>query len=269
MHSTLVGDSSRIYRGGAVLRPNPQDRNLDILKTESEGKSFIYKRVPKHVFNLSQQIGNDCPSSRHLRMHSILIYPYFRDTFLALLEKDPAFPPDERGKIMRGVGEAVQELHSKDWIYADIKPDNVLVDWTCDSEGNKVVTNRSPESHTGMSNRASDIYSLGLVFLYALGGRGLLILKDYQDLVKAGISAEQAVVVKHFCYFGPVPESLYEQIKDKDWRSAFRAASREAKAADLGEEAIEMLSGMTNLDPRARLTIDQVLALPFWQQLTS
>lgn len=34
MHSTLVGDSSRIYRGGAVLRPNPQDRNLDILKTE-------------------------------------------------------------------------------------------------------------------------------------------------------------------------------------------------------------------------------------------
>lgn len=34
MHSTLVGDSGRIYRGGAVLRPNPQDRNLDILKTE-------------------------------------------------------------------------------------------------------------------------------------------------------------------------------------------------------------------------------------------
>lgn len=145
MHSTLVGDSGRIYRGGAVLRPNPQDRNLDILKTEfvalrkkngnilsneprrSEGKSFIYKRVPKHVFNLSQQIANDCPSSRHLRMHvdcnaqeSILIYPYFRDTFLALLEKDPAFPPDERGKIMRGVGEAIQELHSKDWIHAGL-----------------------------------------------------------------------------------------------------------------------------------------------------
>lgn len=68
----------------------------------------------------------------------------------------------------------------------------MLVDWTCDSEGNKVVTNvalgdldiacklkegetrltphaignamwRSPEGHTGMSNRASDIYSLGLV----------------------------------------------------------------------------------------------------------
>lgn len=108
-------------------------------------------------------------------------------------------------------------------------------------------------------------------------------MRDYQDLVKAGISAEQAVVVKHFCYFGPVPESLYEQIKDKDWRSAFRAASTEADAAvgeeplmrigawvqDLGEEAIEMLSGMTNLDPRARLTIDQVLALPFWQQLNS
>lgn len=51
---------------------------------------------------------------------SILIYPYFRDTFLALLEKDPAFPPDERGKIMRGVGEAIQDLHSKDWIHAGL-----------------------------------------------------------------------------------------------------------------------------------------------------
>lgn len=105
-------------------------------------------------------------------------------------------------------------------------------------------------------------------------------MKDHQDLVKAGVSPEQAVVVNHFCYFGPVPESLYEQIKDEDWRSAFRAASTAAEAAvegepflrmgawvqELGEEAIEMLTGTMNLDPRGRLTIEQVLALPFWQQ---
>jgi hypothetical protein len=34
----------------------------------------------------------------------------------------------------------------------------------------------------------------------------------------------------------------------------------------LGEAALEMLSGTTSLDPRARLTIDQVLALPYWTE---
>jgi serine/threonine protein kinase len=51
---------------------------------------------------------------------SILIYTYFRDTLLALLKDDPAFPPDERLKIIRGVGEAIQELHSKDWIHTGL-----------------------------------------------------------------------------------------------------------------------------------------------------
>lgn len=49
---------------------------------------------------------------------STLFYPYFRDTLLQLLRDDPAFSPDERLKIMRGVGEAVQELHSKGWVHA-------------------------------------------------------------------------------------------------------------------------------------------------------
>ena len=201
-----------------------------------------------------------------------------------------------------------------------------MVDWTCDSEGKKVVTAvalgdfditcklkegesrltphavgnamwRSPEGQTGITTRASDIYSLGLVvspayvqnndpsdscaqYIYTLGGGDFLILNDYQNLVKAGISPEQEVVTKHFCYFGPVPESLYQQIKDEKWRNALQIASKMAETEveerpmlrmtvwgqELGETALDMLSGMTNLDPKARLTIDQVLALPFWRE---
>ncbi|CZS96161.1 uncharacterized protein RAG0_05596 [Rhynchosporium agropyri] len=316
MNSTIIGDSGRTYTDGTVLRRHPQDSKLDIFKARYADKSFIYKRVPKAFFDLSRRLANDFPSSRSLRTHvdcnseeSILIYTYFRDTLLAVLEDDPAFPPDERLKIMQGVGEAIQELHAKDWVHADVKPDNVLVDWTCDSEGKKVVTAvalgdfditcklqegesrltpdamgnamwRSPEGQTGMTTRASDIYSLGLVYIYILGGGDLLILNDYQKLVKAGISPEQEVVTRHFCYFGPVPESLYQQIKDEKWRNALQLASKMAKAEveerpmlrmmvwgqELGETALEMLSGMTNLDPKARLKIDQVLALPFWQE---
>lgn len=80
---------------------------------------------------------------------------------------------------------------------ADIKPDNILVNWTRDEEGNKIITNvalgdfditykcetgalirsthavgnaiwRSPEGQTGRGMcKVSDIYSFGLVVSYS------------------------------------------------------------------------------------------------------
>lgn len=47
----------------------------------------------------------------------ILVYRYFRDTFLSLLRKRPDFPQQEIKKIMRCTAEAVKELHDKDWIH--------------------------------------------------------------------------------------------------------------------------------------------------------
>lgn len=123
----------------------------------------------------------------------ILVYPYFRGTLLALIQEDPDFPPAERKKILRRVAEAIQELHAKGWMHTDVKPDNILVNWTCDKEGNKTVTDvalgdfdiasksvtgqprqtpfaignvmwRSPEGQTGMGvTKASDMFSFRLV----------------------------------------------------------------------------------------------------------
>ena len=120
-------------------------------------------------------------------------------------------------------------------------------------------------------------------YVYALGGGELITLSHYQNLIKAGITPEQEIVTKHFCYFGPIPESFYQQIEDEKWRTALQLASRMAEAEvkerpmlrlrvwgqELGETAMDMLSGMTNLDPNARLTIDQVLAHPYWQECVS
>lgn len=47
----------------------------------------------------------------------ILVYPYFRDTFLALLREHPDFPIKEIKKILRCTAEAVKEFHDKDWIH--------------------------------------------------------------------------------------------------------------------------------------------------------
>jgi serine/threonine protein kinase len=141
----------------------------------------------------------------------ILIYPFFKDTLLALIKKDPDLSVAGRKKILRCVGEAIQEFHSKSWIHlgapaaqniqnvsnqfamTDVKPDNILVNWSRDGEGRKIIGDvalgdfdiafksehgepretphavgnamwRSPEGQTGRGvTKASDVFSFGLV----------------------------------------------------------------------------------------------------------
>ena len=79
----------------------------------------------------------------------MLVFRYLKSTLLGLIQSNPEFPTGARKKILRQVGEAIQELHNKDWVHlgispyleddrmkisgadlhdlADVKPDNVLV----------------------------------------------------------------------------------------------------------------------------------------------
>jgi serine/threonine protein kinase len=163
---------------------------------------------------------------------------------------------------------------------ADVKPDNILVNWTCDREGNKTVTDvalgdfdiafnseggesrqtpyaignvmwRSPEGQTGKGvTKASDMFSFGLVVsetcsksrihtklylqcIYAMGGGDLLLLNDYQELVRRGTSPEQEILVRHFSYFGPVPGGPLKQVNSEDWCNALKGAS------EIAEEAVK------------------------------
>jgi hypothetical protein len=104
-------------------------------------------------------------------------------------------------------------------------------------------------------------------------------LDNYHELVKSGISPEQEIVTRHFCYFGPVTEGLLKRVGDEDWCHNLKLASATADRAlkeqpelrfaqwgeDIGPEAQNMIAGMTNMDPTARTTIDQVLAHLWWQ----
>ncbi|KAI1174832.1 kinase-like domain-containing protein [Nemania sp. FL0916] len=320
MASTITGKSGRVYAQSEVLQQR-QDPNLNIFKAYCGDRPFVFKRVPEPIYNLSLYLTTEFTNSRRLRIHvdsneqeRILIYPYYKDTLLALIKKDPKLHMIERRKILRCVGEAVQELHHKDWIHIDIKPDNILVNWTCDNQGNMIITDvvlgdfdiafksenekpcntpyaignamwRSPEGQTGESvTKASDIYSFGLVCIYAVGGGSYLILHDYKDLMKLGVPPEQEVLTRHFFYWGPVeeghlPEGLLKKITNDKWRDALEGALElaivvledrpgdrfEQWGASLGPEAINMISGMVNLGPGARPSIDQVLAHEWWQ----
>ena len=115
-----------------------------------------------------------------------------------------------------------------------------------------------------------------------MGGGELLLLDDYQELLRHGISAEQEIVTRHFCYFGFVPEGLLKQVNDEYWCDALKSASQTAEravkeqpelkfehwGADLGPKAQDMIAGMTYPDPTARTTIDEVLTHPWWQDDT-
>jgi hypothetical protein len=114
--------------------------------------------------------------------------------------------------------------------------------------------------------------------IHALGGSDFLLLNDYQELLNRGITPEQEILTRHFCYFGPVPDALLKVEGNGDWSAALEGAAKIADAMvkdepglrferwgeELGSEALRMISGMTALDPEARLGIDQIMAHPFW-----
>lgn len=89
-------------------------------------------------------------------------------------------------------------------------------------------------------------------------------------------------MTRHFSYFGPVTEGLLKQINNDNWRRAVEAASAVSEevvkeqpeltfvhwGAELGPEAQNMISGMTNPDPTARATINQILTHRWWHETT-
>ncbi|KAK1672242.1 kinase-like domain-containing protein [Colletotrichum godetiae] len=308
--STVVGVHGRSYTIGEVLRQRRSDLVPLIIKAKSKEEVFILKSVTKEDYDLSLRLATHFASCRRLRMHTdcnpeegILIYPYYQDTLLSLIEGDGNLPTAERKKILRGTAEAIQELHTKGWIHCDIKPDNILVNWTCDDQGTKTVTDvalgdfdiayelpsgqlsrrtrsaignvmwRSPEGQTGITSKASDVFSFGLVCIYVFGGGKLLLIDDYEELTRDGITAEQDIITRHFSYFGPAPEELFEQASNEKWTRALRSASAAAEggvrdqpglrftnwSAELGREAQDLISGMTNLNPTSRIPIEEVI----------
>ncbi|EPE05817.1 serine threonine protein kinase [Ophiostoma piceae UAMH 11346] len=315
MASTLVGASGRVYTQLEVLRLDHRTKEPRIFKAQCGSDLFVYKRVSESFFGLSQELATTFHDTDCLRMHTdynedqhVLVYPYFRDTLLGLIQSDPTFPPSERPKILRATAEAINQMHSQGWVHLDVKPDNILVDWDSGEDGHKTVSKtvlgdfdiafhpppgkrldtpyplgnvmwRSPEGQTGRGvTSASDVFSFGLVCIYTLGGGDFLLLDSLEELAKNNILPAQEIMTRHFSYFGPVTEGLLEQVDDEVWCKALRGLSDAVDEAvlenpalrftewgqSLGPAAVDLLSGMTKPDPTARLTMEQVLAHPWW-----
>ncbi|EUC42743.1 hypothetical protein COCMIDRAFT_39214 [Bipolaris oryzae ATCC 44560] len=289
MTSTIVGKSGRIYIRREVLAER-RDPRLSVFKAEFVTQNLTYKIYfdrTKPFYNLSLRLAADFPESRRLRMHvdsseeeNFLIYPFYQHTLLGLLQDDPEVSRAAQKRILQETGAAIQELHSKDWIHRGdfnlaFKFDTGALLYNTRAVGN--IMWRSPEGQTGRGlSKASDVYSFGLC-IYTLGGREPILINDYPELAKHGVSPQHAVLTRHFSYFGPANQGLLNVINNKKWTKALTILSKEtdlvvqdypdmsfeAWGHVFGSGAQKMISGMTKIDPRARATIGQVMEHPW------
>ena len=105
-------------------------------------------------------------------------------------------------------------------------------------------------------------------------------MDDYKELKEEQITAEQDTPTRYFCYFRPATQGLLKQVDDENWRRALTGASAmayeplkenpqlksEYRVKVLGPQAQDIMSRMTNPDPKVKPTIEQVMEHPWCQQ---
>ncbi|KAF2000024.1 hypothetical protein P154DRAFT_534990 [Amniculicola lignicola CBS 123094] len=99
MASTIVGRFGRIYTLGEALHKRPGFPSFNLIKAESEGVSFVVKRVPAQFYDISEQPvedvkGGDSRLCMHVNCNEeegVHVYPYVEDTMLSLWDSTLTF----------------------------------------------------------------------------------------------------------------------------------------------------------------------------------
>jgi serine/threonine protein kinase len=75
-----------------------------------------------------QELRAEFESHPRLRIHvnkiekeSILVYEYFKNDLLALVQNYPPLPLTARKKILKEIGNTLTEMHKKNWIHLGTK----------------------------------------------------------------------------------------------------------------------------------------------------
>lgn len=103
---------------------------------------------------------------------------------------------------------------------------------------------------------------------------------DFDQLKEDGVEAEQVMLYKLLSMFGPAPPGLVAHVDDEYWGELLSALSQVVADEDpserfeqwdknafpnLDSEAKRMMLKMTDLDPKKRVAMDQILEDPWWE----
>ena len=103
---------------------------------------------------------------------------------------------------------------------------------------------------------------------------------DFEHLKDEGTEPEQVILYRLLSMFGPVPFELIAHINDEYWGELLTALSeavaeedpsvrfaqwKEKDFPNLNLETKRMILRMTNLDPKKRATMEQIMEDPWWK----
>ncbi|KAL9131777.1 MAG: hypothetical protein Q9217_000382 [Psora testacea] len=320
MSSTLVGRSGRVYVRDKVLQAHPKNPELDVYLAQVENESscedrpFVLKPLSQSIIELSEELKHEFGHNHRIRTHidknkeeSVHVYEYFKGNLLSLVKNNPDLSIEARKFILRELGLGLKDLHAKHWIHLDLKPNNVMLNWSLDKnslfkiervvlsdldcalklKGEKLLDQRmgnvmwrSPEAQIGKGiGKPSEVFSFGLMCLYTITGVETLH-PNFEQLKKEGNEPEQVILYKLLSIFGPLPPELITHVNDEYWGELLTALSlvvadedpsrhfeqwEENVFPNLNTETKRLISRMTNLDPKKRATMEQVMEDHWWE----
>ncbi|KAF2760683.1 putative serine/threonine protein kinase [Pseudovirgaria hyperparasitica] len=310
MQSTLIGRSGREYKRAAVLHSHPNKSELDIRLATSDNQFFVLKPVSSSVFGHLLEFSKEFGDNHHLRTHvdyndkeNVVIYEGFTTDVLSLVKNYPPLPLKVRKAILQEVGCALRDMHAKNWIHLDVKPDNVLVNWHIDKQGqfhlqkvalgdldvalkldNEKLFNhrignvmwRSPEGQLGKGvGKHSEVFSFGLLCFYVMTGVEWL----HADFATLEVEPESVILFKLLSAFGPLPDALMKHVNDTEsaellkalWQAISEDETNESFDSwssdtfpNLDSEVKRLILRMTNLDPLQRASMSDIMADAYW-----
>ncbi|KAF2446133.1 kinase-like protein, partial [Karstenula rhodostoma CBS 690.94] len=298
----IVGESGRRYLVERILqeKSGPLGR---VCLALAGNQQYVLKSVSNNDFKYFQAMFNDLQKSPYIRVandtipdQSMFAYTYFKDHLLSFAQKDVPLPSIKR--ILRDSLRGIATLHEKGIVHTDIKPNNIMVNWDeingnttirqvqiADTEDAAYVPDdsaivgrqvgnwmwRSPEAHaSGQVHKPSDIFSFGVVCIYALTKRVIFAVSDEE--LNEGEEKLAVVLERQLSYFSDLESlgGLLQHLGDSPWAQIFTVIeegfNQELPRApfalwkDIDPVFKELVGKMTNIDPKRRITAHAALS---------
>ncbi|KAK3291997.1 kinase-like domain-containing protein [Chaetomium fimeti] len=304
----LCGSSGRSYNIEEILADRRKPL-LSVYRASAQGNKYVIKNIIKDSFEYQQELQK--PLSGHPNLRTLVdtipdgglfVYPFLRGDLLRFAKKP--LSDNLRKSILRSALVGLVELHDRNIIHSDIKPNNILLDYEeianqeikvhsvqisdledavrlrpggalagCIS-GNQIW--RSPEAWArAKQSTPSDVYSFAIMAIYVML-KYMVFWPGDEAAMSTGGEAWHTILYNHISYFADEEgiQGLLELIGEgNEYYERLINIGAEVTARqpftlwlNVDAEFRDLIVKMTNLDPARRITAREALEHPWFRQ---